>query len=100
MILVLLAVCLLAYVLLRLGVRRFQRGGPATGQGLRVIARLGLEPRRTLYVVQVGERALVVGAGESGLSLLCELDPETARALQGPAAPRPSFRDFLARKKD
>jgi flagellar biogenesis protein FliO len=58
-----------------------QRGGlnaPISGLGarmeLRVLARVGLEPRKALYLVRAGERLLLLGTGDSGPpSLLLEL---------------------------
>jgi len=64
-------VCLIAWGALRWLGRRW--GRQEGDSGLRVRARLGLEPRRTLYVVQAGPRCFLIGSGESGISLLAEL---------------------------
>lgn len=51
---------------------------------LKVLARVPLEPRKALYLVQVGERTLLLGTGEGGPpSLLIELEPEKERARSG-----------------
>ena len=44
----------------------------ATGGGgpIRVLARYPLEPRKTLYLIQVGGETLLVGAAEGSLSLI------------------------------
>src|SRR5437899_808303 len=56
--LALIAVCALAALVLRL-----LRGRVASASGpIRVVGRLALEPRRTLYVVEVAGRCLLVGA--------------------------------------
>ena len=101
MVLVLLAVCLLAYALLRFGMRRFQAAASRT-RGMRVVARLVLEPRRSIYVVEIAGRHLVVGAAENGLTQLLELDADTVARLQQALAqesPRTSFKDILAKKR-
>jgi len=63
-------VCALAVGALRLlGPRR------GSGRGMRVVSRLALDARRSLYVVEVGGRCLLLGAGDGPLTLLTELDP-------------------------
>ena len=101
MILALVAICALAYAVLRWGVRRFQTGPLGRARGMRVVSRLGLEPRRSLYVVAIGPRHFVVGVGEGGVSLLTELDADTAAELDSPPPERTktSFKDLLSRKK-
>ena len=61
-------VCLAAWVVVRFGVRRMW--GPRGGGVLDVIARVPLEPRRSLYVVEVGGKVLLVGTSEMGLNVL------------------------------
>jgi len=100
--LILAAVCLLAYLLLRWGMRRFQGGPAGAGSALKVLDRLPLEPRRALYVVEVGNRILLLGTSEQQTTLLAELDEETAQLLRAewsaPAAGRKSFREVLSEK--
>ncbi|MEJ7603381.1 MAG: flagellar biosynthetic protein FliO [Kofleriaceae bacterium] len=73
------------------GVHRCVRGGEANRQFLStgrvrgahvldIVARLPLEPRRSLYVVEVAGKTLLVGTSEMGLSLLTELDGAAVRA--------------------
>jgi len=88
---VLAVVCALAWLILRYGVRRAGIGqrGP-----LKVLARLPLEPRRTLYIVEAPGKMLLIGAGEGTVSTLAELDAaEVAAALAEPE-PRRSLLDF------
>lgn len=102
MVLVLLAVCALAYVLLRWGLRRFERSGALRAGGMRVVERLGLEPRRSLFVVEVARRYFLLGTSENGIALLAEIDAETAAEIERrrqSATERPSFRDMLFRRK-
>jgi flagellar biogenesis protein FliO len=47
---------------------------------MRVVGRLPLEPRRSIYLVQVGGRCLVVGVGDGPMSLLSELPEVPAEA--------------------
>jgi flagellar protein FliO/FliZ len=62
----------LLWVIARTSSRRF--GGP--GRSLvRVVARQSLARTASLAVVEVGERVLVVGVSENGVSLLTEMDP-------------------------
>ena len=66
--------------------------GPLPGAGtgavqLRVLARVPLEARKALYLVQVGERTLLLATGEGGPpSLLVELEREVVAGTQrGPS---------------
>jgi flagellar protein FliO/FliZ len=88
------AVCLLAYVVLKyLGKRVY--GAGAGGGLMRIVARLPLEPRRSLYLVEVAGRYLLVGTGENGApATLAEIDAATVKA-SAPAAPGPSGPSFL-----
>jgi len=52
--------------------------GRARGARMRVVERLGLEPRRSLYLVEIEGRRLVVGVGEGAMTVLTELGPEVA----------------------
>jgi len=51
------------------------RGGASRNGGLKLRAKLVLEPRRAVYLIEVGARAFLIGGGETGLSLLAELAP-------------------------
>ncbi|HEY4239238.1 MAG TPA: flagellar biosynthetic protein FliO [Kofleriaceae bacterium] len=98
--LVLGGVCIAAFVVVRL-VGRFLATGRARGAHLLdVVARLPLEPRRALYVVEVAGKTLLVGTSEMGLSVLSELDGESVRAR---VAAQPTFgelvKNALARRK-
>jgi flagellar biogenesis protein FliO len=41
---------------------------------LRIIGRCHLEPRRSIYIVEVGERFFLIGVGDGPVNLLAELD--------------------------
>jgi flagellar protein FliO/FliZ len=71
-------VCVAAWLIVRIGTRRLW--GPRGSGVLDVVARVPLEPRRSLYVVEVGGKTLLVGTSEMGLTVLSELDGERIRA--------------------
>jgi flagellar biosynthetic protein FliO len=56
---------------------------PALGGGstdvIRVLARYPLEPRKTLYIVRVGEEILLLGSSENSVTMLRALPPEMFR---------------------
>lgn len=91
--LALVAVCILAWTLLRWSAGR-GLGSLGGGQRIQVIERAHLDARRTLYLVKIGDRAFLVGAGETGApSLLAEIP-----ASELPAAkPGVRFVDVLKR---
>jgi flagellar biosynthetic protein FliO len=95
---VLAVVCVLAWLVLRFGVRRLYSGG---GHGpLRVLARLPLEPRRTLYIVDAAGKTFFVGMSDGGpVTLLAELDPAAVEAALAAAQsePRPGLLDMFRR---
>ena len=85
-------VCIAAFVVVRL-VGRFLTTGRSRGAHLLdIVARLPLEPRRSLYVVDVAGKTLLVGTSEMGLSVLTELDGVEVRAR---VASRPAFGDLV-----
>lgn len=93
--LALLAVCVLAWVVLKWAAGR---GFGVAGQGkrVRVLERVPLDARRSLFLVQVGERVLLLGAGEGASpTTLAELTPEELPELPERRGPR--FADVLAR---
>src|SRR5215468_9755634 len=85
-------VCIAAFVVVRLAGRWLATGRRHGAQLLDIVARLPLEPRRSLYVVAVAGKTLLVGTSEMGLSVLSELDGAEVRAR---AAARPSFGELV-----
>mgnify|MGYP006300920393 CR=1 FL=1 len=76
MLLVLAAVCLLAYAVLRWGVGKLV-GGDTTSDGpIEILERQPLGPDRSIVVVRIGSKTLVVGSSEAGMTRLGELDGE------------------------
>lgn len=87
------AVCIASFVVVRF-LGRWLATGRARGRDLLdVVARVPLEPRRSLYVVEVAGKTLLVGTSEMGLTVLSELDREQVRANMPP--PPPSFADLV-----
>lgn len=91
--------CVLAYVGLRLA-RRHLPGARSGGGLLRIVERCPLSARQSLWIVEVGERYLLIGASDGGLTRLAELDPDEVeqRIKQGGPPPR-SFLDLLGGRK-
>jgi len=77
---VLAAVCVAAFVAVRVFGRLLATGRARGAHLLDVVARVPLEPRRSLYVVAVAGKTLLVGTSEMGLSVLSELDSQEVKA--------------------
>lgn len=92
------ALSLLTVVVLIWGVvqllKRFGPGGTgaASGRHIRVLDRAYIAPKKSIYVVQIGEKAMAVGVSDAQITPLTDLDldetlaryaePETARPVQ------------------
>jgi flagellar biogenesis protein FliO len=90
--LVLGAVCIAAFIAVRLFGRWLSTGRARGAHLMDVVARVPLEPRRSLFVVDVAGKSLLVGTSEMGLSVLSELDPAEVRAR---VQARPSFGELV-----
>jgi flagellar protein FliO/FliZ len=90
--LVLGAVCIAAFIAVRLFGRLLATGRARGAHLLDVVARVPLEPRRSLYVVEVAGKTLLVGTSEMGLSVLSELDGSEVR---GRVEARPTFAEMV-----
>lgn len=87
------AVCILAWIVLRWTSRRGL--GLGSGKRVKVLERVPLDGRRALYLVQIGDRVLLIGAGDSAApAVLAELDPDELPEL--PDRPS-SFGELLAK---
>lgn len=78
-VLALAGVCVLAVVGLRWLSKMNLR---QTGNAMSIIARLPVEPRRSILVVKVGERGLIISSSESGMTTLGELTADELRAFE------------------
>ena len=76
-------VCGLAYLIFRVLLPRLTIGSAAGANNMvRVVDRIGLEARKSLYVVEVAGRWLLVAVSESGVQLVSELDADAAREAE------------------
>ncbi len=91
-VIVLAVVCVVAFAVVKLLGRFLATGRVRGAHLLDVVARVPLEPRRSLYVVEVAGKTLLVGTSEMGLSVLSELDGDEVRAR---AVPKQSFGDLV-----
>ena len=66
-------ICLVGWGLVRFLGRRQTIGQ----QRIRIVSRVSIEPRRSLLIVEAGGRGFLLGSGESGISLIAEIDPST-----------------------
>ncbi|HPQ80116.1 MAG TPA: flagellar biosynthetic protein FliO [bacterium] len=68
------AVLVLKYAVPQIGaMKRFQQGRYFT-----VLGRYPLEPRKSLYLVNIGRRYLVIGASDHAINLVGEISEEEA----------------------
>ncbi|HSK97479.1 MAG TPA: flagellar biosynthetic protein FliO [Euzebyales bacterium] len=76
-----------------LALRRWGRPPAVQGEVLRVIARTGLTRSAVVAVVAVGRRRFLLGASDSGVRMLRELEPapehDTPNGGTDPAVPLP-----------
>jgi len=89
----------LVYLVLNVGLRKLMGGAAAAapaGALVAVVARMPLEPRRTLYVLRAAGEYLLVASSESGVSFLSRLDAAEVERLQAtPGQGAPAFSPFL-----
>ncbi|MDP3275067.1 MAG: flagellar biosynthetic protein FliO [Deltaproteobacteria bacterium] len=96
----LLLVCVAAWWALRAASQRGLLGPRALGHHARVIERIALDPRRSVVLLQVAKRVLVVGVSEQGLRTLAELSADELALESEPKSPeepakKRTFRDVL-----
>ena len=70
-------ICAIAWLLLRL-MGRYTNGLGSSRSMIEIVDRLALDQRKSVYIVKVTGRWLLVGSSETGLQLLTELDAEEA----------------------
>jgi len=76
----------LAWLALRYGVSRMGGLRSTAGGRIEMVARFGLEPRKTLYLVRAGSELVLLGASETGIHFLKELAGANAETFLGSAA--------------
>lgn len=68
------AVLFLKYLMPRFGpFKAFQKG-----RYFQILGRFALEPRKALYLVNIGKRYLVIGCSEHAINLVAEISKEEA----------------------
>jgi flagellar biosynthetic protein FliO len=77
----LLVVCGLAYVIFRVVLPRLAANYGSNNM-VRVVDRIGLDTRKSLYVIEVAGKWMLVASSENGVQLISELDAETARLAE------------------
>lgn len=81
----------------RLMTRRWP--GKSKERPVRIIDRVQLAPKRSLDVVAVGERIILLGVTENGINFLTELSPEEKSRFGTATAGQPGFRSTLDEAK-
>jgi flagellar protein FliO/FliZ len=89
---VLAVVSVAAFVAVRVFGRLLASGRARGAHLMDVLARVPLEPRRSLYVVEVAGKTLLVGTSEMGLNVLSELDGSAVRAR---VVDKPTFAELV-----
>ena len=77
----LIAVCGLAYVIFRVILPRLQFGQNSSGM-IRIVERVGIDAKRSLMVVEVAGKWLLVGVSENGIHLVGELNETEAMSSE------------------
>ncbi|MDP1828187.1 MAG: flagellar biosynthetic protein FliO [Archangium sp.] len=101
---VLAMVVALAYLTLNVGLRRLLGiRAPVGTSVVTVLERVALDQKRSLFVVEAGGEVLLIGGGESALTLITKLDRAEVDKLKAstPASPiqlSPLLRRLLGRK--
>lgn len=94
-------VCGLAYALFRWVLPRLQQVGGASGSMVRIVDRTGLDARKSLYVIEVTGRWLLIASSEAGVQLISELDATNAEeAALVVERMRPNFKQSTATARE
>ena len=93
----LVVVCALAFFLLKKLLPRIsgtRRGADAL---VHILERYPLEPRKSLYVIQIGDDYHLIGASEQNVSYLCPLSAKDVQSWRDRPMPKTgrSFQDVL-----
>lgn len=95
---ILLAMVLVMYGLSRMARKRLGMGaGTLPQSALKVVGKRTLEPRKSLYVVDLGGRYILVGTGENQVSLVDHITAEEFAAMADEPEPVPRPRLRVAR---
>ena len=77
----LLVVCGLAYLIFRVILPRLAVNYGANNM-VRVVDRIGLDARKSLYVIEVAGKWMLVASSENGVQMISELNAEEARLAE------------------
>jgi flagellar biosynthetic protein FliO len=80
------AVCILIPAILKFGLPRMNGMQAQQGQLMKVVARFPLEAQKTLYVVEITGKHLLLGVSQERIEVLTELDGEAVQAELDKAA--------------
>jgi flagellar biosynthetic protein FliO len=83
--------------------KRYTTGkSPVGGELIKIVERRHLTPKQSIYVIKVGEKHVLLGATESGINKLCdvELAPPAPAKLGEVARPATKFGQFLRQAKE
>lgn len=59
-----------------LGKRQMMQGGSASGKNIRLVDRFVLGQEKSLCIVEVGGRLMLIGVSGQHIEKICDLDPE------------------------
>lgn len=79
------AVCILAFLVLRYGLPKLTGLQPQGGL-VRVVTRFPLEPQKSLYIVEVAGKSLLLGVTSDRIDLLTQLDSEQIEQIREESA--------------
>ncbi len=74
-------VCGLAYLIFRVILPRLAVSYGSNNM-VRVVDRIGLDARKSLYVIEVAGKWMLVASSESGVQLIAELDADSAKIAE------------------
>ena len=84
MLLLLIVICALAVVLLKYAAPRLGLLKPIQkGKYFKVLGRHQLEAKKALYLVNIGQRYLVLGVADHGINMLTEISKQEAEGKSG-----------------
>jgi flagellar biogenesis protein FliO len=93
-------VLVLAYVTLKIGLPRLFGMNPSASGPIRVLARFPLEPRKTLFLMEMGSQVFLLASCDNSVTYLTAVDPENVAQItaneRAKVPVRKEFRQLLA----
>lgn len=80
-VLALVFVCGIAYIIFRVILPRISTNFGGNSM-IRVVDRVGLEARKSLFIIEVAGKYMLVSASEEGVQLISELDPTAVKEME------------------